>query len=127
MTRPKNPNPPEAVKVDYYNTAPTFFDIETMALGLEELKLDMPFFEAPKTYKKQESIDEYIEKKRAEYVAKAALSPLTGRVLAVGIKTEGERTLFDYNDEKHTLKEFWKYFRLNKKKLETQFECADRN
>jgi len=113
MTRPKNPNPVEEVEVDYYNTAPIFFDIETMALGQEELKQDMPFFEAPKTYKKQESIDEYIEKKRAEYIAKAALSPLTGRVLAIGIKAEGVRTVLDYQDEKHTLKEFWKYFRRN--------------
>ena len=113
MTRPKNPNPPESVEVDYYNTAPTFFDIETMALGQEELLLDMPFFEAPKTYKKQESIDEYIQKNRAEYISKAALSPLTGRVLAIGIKTEGERTVCDYQDEKHTLKEFWKKFRRN--------------
>ena len=31
--KPKNPNPPDAVDVDYYNTAPVFFDIETMPLA----------------------------------------------------------------------------------------------
>ena len=113
MAKPKNPNPPDAVDVDYYNTAPVFFDIETMPLAKEELAADMPYFEAPKTYKDEAKIEAYIEKKRDEYITKAALSPLTGRVLAIGVKTDGERGVFDYNDEKHTLKEFWKYFRHN--------------
>ena len=111
--KPKNPNPPDAVDVDYYNTEPVFFDIETMPLAKEELAADMPYFEAPKTYKDEAKIEAYIEKKRDEYITKAALSPLTGRVLAIGVKTENERGVFDYNDEKHTLKEFWKYFRHN--------------
>ena len=113
MAKPKNPNPPDAIETDYYNTAPVFFDIETMPLAKEELAADMPYFEAPKTYKDEAKIEAYIEKKRDEYITKAALSPITGRVLAIGVKTEGDRGVFDYNDEKHTLKEFWKYFRHN--------------
>ena len=113
MAKPKNPNPPDAIDVDYYNTAPVFFDIETMPLAKEELAADMPYFEAPNTWKDEAKIEAYIEKKRDEYITKAALSPLTGRVLAIGVKTDGERGVFDYGDEKHTLKEFWKYFRHN--------------
>ena len=111
--KPKNPNPPAAVDVDYYNTAPVFFDIETMPLDAEELAADMPYFEAPKTYKDPAKIEAYVEAKRQEYVEKAALSPLTGRVLAIGVKTDGERGVFDAPDEKDTLTEFFKYFRHN--------------
>ena len=111
--KPKNPNPPDAVDVDYYNTAPVFFDIETMPLERAEILEFLPTIKAPGQYKKPESIAAYIEEAKEEKIKKAALSPLTGRVLAIGVKTAGERGVFDYNDEKHTLKEFWKYFRHN--------------
>ena len=111
--KPKNPNPPAAFDVDYYNTAPIFFDLDTMPLAKEELAADMPYFEAPKTYKDAAKIEAYIDKKRDEYISKAALSPITGRVLAIGGTTENDRGVFDYNDEKHTLNEFWNDFHHN--------------
>ena len=48
MANPINPNPPHKVDVDYYNLAPIYFDIETEALPGEELKHDLPPFEAPR-------------------------------------------------------------------------------
>lgn len=114
MSHPANPNPVAVVETDYYNLAPVFFDIETAPLPVEELAADMPFFEAPKTYKDPEKIAAYVEKKRGEYVEKAALSPLTGRVLCIGIKdAKGNRGVFE-GPEEALLDEFWKYFRLNR-------------
>ena len=113
MAHPNNPNPPAKIDVDYYNLAPIYFDIETEALPEEELKHDLPFFEAPKTYKDPEKIAAYIEKKRLEYVEKAALSPLTGRVLAVGVASDKDGQGGFEGDEDYLLGEFWKYFRHN--------------
>ena len=113
MPYPSNPNPPAKVDVDFYNLAPIFFDIETEALSMKELQDDLPFFNAPSTYKDPEKIAAYVEKKRLEYVEKAALSPLTGRVLAIGIKsTKDGQGVFE-GAEDYLLAEFWKYFRLN--------------
>ena len=112
MAAPKNPNPPAVVDVDYYNLKPIFFDIETEALSLKELQDDLPVFEAPATWKDPTKIAAHVEKKRQEYVEKAALSPLTGRVLAIGILTEGEKGIFEGSEE-NILTEFWRYFRHN--------------
>ena len=56
MAYPANPNPTATVDVDYYALAPIFFDIETEGLGMKELQDDLPWFEAPKTYKDPEKI-----------------------------------------------------------------------
>ena len=113
MTHPANPNPVANIDTDFYNLAPVFFDIETAPLPVAELQADMPFFEAPKTYKDPEKIAAAVEKKREEYISKAALSPLTGRVLCIGLKdAEGQRGVFE-GQEDNLLTEFWSYFRLN--------------
>ena len=113
MAYPENPNPPAKVETDYYNLAPIFFDIETEALPDEELKHDLPFFEAPSTWKDPQKIAAHVEKKRLDYVEKAALSPLTGRVLAIGIASDKDGQGVFEGEEDYLLGEFWKYFRHN--------------
>jgi hypothetical protein len=113
MPYPTNPNPPAKVDVDFYNLAPIYFDIETEALPGEELKHDLPPFEAPKTYKDPKKIAAYVEQKRVDYVEKAALSPLTGRVLAIGIASAKDGQGVFEGAEDYLLGEFWKYFRHN--------------
>jgi len=113
MAYPENPNPPAKVETDYYNLAPIFFDIETEALPDEELKHDLPFFEAPSTWKDPQKIAAHVEKKRLDYVEKAALSPLTGRVLAIGIASDKDGQGVFEGAEDYLLAEFWKYFRHN--------------
>ena len=113
MAYPKNPNPPAKVETDYYNLAPIFFDIETEALPDEVLEHDLPFFEAPSTWKDPQKIAAHVEKKRLDYVEKAALSPLTGRVLAIGIASDKDGQGVFEGAEDYLLAEFWKYFRHN--------------
>lgn len=60
------------------------FDIETG--GLPEDQIEIPEFEAPSNYKSAEAISKYNEKKKAEYIEKAALSVFTGEVLAIGYR-----------------------------------------
>lgn len=66
----------------------------------------MPEFTAPKNYKDQAKILEYIEAERKEWLEKAALSPVTGRVLAIGVKTSSGSEIF-CDDEKTALVAFW--------------------
>ncbi len=113
MAYPKNPNPPAKVETDYYNLAPIFFDIETEALPDKELEHDLPFFEAPSTWKDPQKIAAYVDKKRLEYVEKAALSPLTGRVLAIGVQSDKDGPGVFEGNEGNLLETFWQYFRHN--------------
>ena len=62
----------------------TVFDIETGALPLAELEAIMPEFEPSKVLKDPEKIKADIEAKRAEWIDRAALSPVSGQVLAIG-------------------------------------------
>ena len=58
------------------------FDIETG--GLPEEQIEIPEFEAPSNYKTSEAIAKYTEKKKQDYIEKAAISCFTGEVLAIG-------------------------------------------
>jgi DNA polymerase elongation subunit (family B) len=61
-------------------------DIETYQdIPDEVLESRRAQISAPSNYKDPEKIAKYIEEKTAEIVEKAALSPLTGRVVAVGM------------------------------------------
>lgn len=66
------------------------FDIETGPRPVAELEALMPEFDAPANYKDPAKIAEAIEQKRAAWIEKAALSALTGRVLAIGCLIDGE-------------------------------------
>lgn len=86
------------------NTA--VFDIETGPRPDEELASMMPEFEAPKNYKDAEKIKAYIDGERKDWLEKAALSPVTGRVLAIGVRTPAGNEIFA-DDEKTALIAFW--------------------
>lgn len=60
------------------------FDIETGPESPERLALSEPVFEAPSNYKDKEKIAAYKSEKREQWVKEAALSPMTGRILAIG-------------------------------------------
>mgnify|MGYP001489403492 CR=1 FL=1 len=61
-------------------------DIETYAdITPEQLERMAADVEAPKNWKDPEKIAAYIERKKAEIVEKAALSPRTGKVVCVGL------------------------------------------
>lgn len=85
---------------------PTYFDLESAALPLDVLETRMPVFEAPSTYKDPEKIEAAIEAKRQEWLDGAALSPLTGQILVIGLLSDG-KTDFLEGDEKTLLAAFW--------------------
>ena len=76
-------------------------DIETEPKPLKELQAFMPEFTAPSNWKDEAKIAANIEEQKTKFVEKAALSPLTGLVNAIGIKVDGEHVLI----EPHTMSE----------------------
>lgn len=64
-------------------TSPTF-DIETAPLTPDELAAQEPKFEGNANTKDPEKIAAQIEEKRRKWYEQAALSPLTGRIVAIG-------------------------------------------
>lgn len=83
-------------------------DIETGALPLAEIIHLKPQFAAPGNYKDPVKIAESIAAQEAQWLEKAALSPLTGRVLVIGVKPFGPHSpQFFEGDERAMLAEFW--------------------
>lgn len=72
------------------------FDIETGPAPEAELKAFEPEFEPPKNLKDPEKIAAAIAEKRAAWYADAALSPITGRVLAIGYQSESSGRWCEY-------------------------------
>lgn len=62
------------------------FDVETAGLPPEHILGMAPDFEAPSNWKDPAKIEAEIARKREQWLLDAALSPLTGQVIAVGIK-----------------------------------------
>lgn len=88
------------------------FDIETGALPRAEIAHLAPVFEAPGNYKDLEKIAAYIHGKEAEWYQSAALSALSGRVLAIGIldaHRPEESQFFASGNEAQDLIDFWSY------------------
>lgn len=67
----------------------TIFDIETAPASVERLERVMPEFEAPSNYKDADKIAASIKEQKARWIEKAALSPLTGQVLCIGVREPG--------------------------------------
>ena len=63
-----------------------FFDIETQT-NKKALEF-MPDPTPPKNYKKQESIDRYIEEEKAKQISRAALDSDYGKIVAIGGKND---------------------------------------
>lgn len=84
------------------------FDVETGPLAPDLVKGLMPQFQAPANYRSPEAINSYIQEQQAKWVANAALSPLSGRVLCIGVKTQvPSYQCFDEEDEKALLSRWW--------------------
>jgi hypothetical protein len=69
------------------------FDIETGPLSDEHLDRIAPEFEAPSNYKDEEKIAASIREQKVRWKEKAALSPLTGRVICIGVREAGGATI----------------------------------
>ena len=85
---------------------PIFFDIETSPLDREVLQSRMPAFEAPSGYKDPVKIAAAIQAKEKTWLEDAALSPLTGRVLVIGV-FDGDASQYLFGNEKGFLTQFW--------------------
>jgi DNA polymerase elongation subunit (family B) len=86
---------------------PIFFDIETGPLSGDEIRQYMPKFDAPSNYKDEEKIAKAIAEKESAWLEKAALSPITGKVLAIGYCINDKDVLVLEGDEKEILTQFW--------------------
>jgi hypothetical protein len=88
------------------------FDIETGPIDQPYLDLMMPEFEAPKNFTDPEKIAKAIEAKKQDWYEKAALSPLTGKVIAIGFEFLGEfKIIGELNNESEMLSSFWDHIR----------------
>lgn len=94
------------------NTEPYYFDIETGALPEEEIAHLMPQFAAPANYKDPEKIKAYIEGQRIRWLQEAALSPLTGCVLCVGVLGPDGMQIIESESEDQILAQFWEFIRI---------------
>ena len=94
-----------------------FFDIETGPLPEGELAALLPPFDPAEVKtgnlkdpdKIAAKIAEAAANHRADFFNDAALDPLTGRVVAVGLlhQDSGEFVVIGHDDEARTLREFW--------------------
>lgn len=86
---------------------PLFFDIESGPLPEAELLASMPEFEAAANLKDPVKIEASIAAKKAKWLEQAALSPLTGEILCIGVlETDGGFSL-EARTEPEMLKAFW--------------------
>lgn len=88
-----------------------FIDTETAPEPDEVLESMKPEFSAPANYKDPEKIAANIAEQEAKWKEKAALSPMTGRIVAFAVARDngaaiGEASL-DPRDEKELLQEAW--------------------
>ncbi len=85
-------------------------DIETGPLPDSFLDMVMPEFEAPGNYKNPEAIAKNIEEQKTKWKDRAALSPLTGKVLCIGVLMAGEFQYFDGEGDEAKMLNDWRDF-----------------
>lgn len=86
----------------------TFFDIETGPLPDDKLRDSMPEFSAPPNWKDADKIAANIEEQRAKWIERAALSPTSGRILAIGYADDdGKPTINADADEASLIVDFF--------------------
>ena len=98
-----------------------YFDVETGPLPESELAALVPPFDAAEVKtgnlkdpeKVAAKIAEAEANQRREFFDRAALDPLTGRVLAIGLEFAGSGSfmVIGDDDERRTLREFWEVCR----------------
>lgn len=76
-----------------------YLDIETEALPEAEIQHLMPRFEAPSNYKDPEKIAANIAEQKAKWLEAGALSPITGRVLAIGYRFPNSTSNFEIHSD----------------------------
>lgn len=81
------------------STPTIFWDIETEPLPMAELSRMIPLFEAPSNYKDPDKIAANISEQTNKWIEKAALSPISGRVLCIGAELNGEFIWMDGEGE----------------------------
>lgn len=92
-----------------------FFDIETGPLPEAELLATMPPFDPADVkcgnLKDPQKIADKIAAAEAnhkqDYIERAALNPMTGHVLAVGVVREGQFEILGHDDEAQLLTQWW--------------------
>jgi DNA polymerase elongation subunit (family B) len=84
------------------------FDIETGPLPESELTAMMPTEWPIGNVKDPDKVKAAVEAKRKAWLEDAALDPLTGRVLAVGMIEDNMFSFIDDNNEAGLLANFWK-------------------
>lgn len=91
---------------------PIYFDIETAGLPANQLESVRPEFQAPSNYKDPKKIEGYIAEEEAEWIRRAALSALTGEVLAIGVLQDKGYVCLGINgeSEKEIIEAFWYIF-----------------
>ena len=85
------------------------FDIETGSLPEAYIAHLCPEFKPPANYKDPAKIAENLEEQRKTWLDRGALSALTGRVLAIGTRTEGSTKIIADDDEAALLIKFWEW------------------
>lgn len=91
----------------------TILDIETGPLPAADLQKYLDEIEYTGVAKDPAKVAAALEEKKAEFLERAALSPETGRILAIGLHREGANPFYMTNDEdddrteKRMLSNFW--------------------
>ncbi len=85
------------------------FDIETGPRPEAELADVQPECKAPANYKDPEKIAAAIAEQRKEWIGRAALSAVTGRVLAIGWRQDGQTTILCEEHEAAMLIQLWAF------------------
>jgi DNA polymerase III epsilon subunit-like protein len=86
----------------------TIIDIETAGLPIEQIDHLAPTFTAPANYKDADKIAANIAEQRMEWFKRAALSPMTGKIVAIGYKVPKQSPVLHVADETELLTEFWR-------------------
>lgn len=85
-------------------------DIETGPASPEALAKVMPDFKAPANYKDQAKIDAYLNEAESAWVEQAALSAITGQILAIGVLRGAVLDTMSDGGEQAMLSRFWTYW-----------------
>lgn len=85
----------------------TIFDIETGPLPDAQLDALTPPFSAPANYKDPEKISSWQAEAKARWKERAALSAMTGKVLAIGYQGVLNAPNVDARDESVMIRRFW--------------------
>ncbi len=88
----------------------TVFDIETQPLPIDQIAHLCPPFTAPSNYKDADKIAANIAEQRTAWIDRAALSPVTGSICAIGYLTGSVTSIVTIADgltEKDLIEQFW--------------------